>query len=151
MMSFCHLLRVGPSVDIDDEGVFLGLGEVGRKIKTNLTTYYIKLVWDLFTKGSNVMHVKYLGLVLAAIHRNVQIGHLRCKHSVIDCHPCWQETFGRDLTARSEESLALSTSRLILSFGFVSYMYTWQSSVASGATIQVIKVFQFSNKFCVMY
>ena len=76
---------------------------------------------DLFLKGSNV---KYLCLVLAAIHRNVQIGHLRYSQSVIDCHLCSQETFGRDLTARSEESLALSTSRLILVFGFVSYMYT---------------------------
>ena len=32
------LLGVGPSIDIDDEGVLLGLREVWRKIKTNLTT-----------------------------------------------------------------------------------------------------------------
>ena len=65
--------------------------------------------------------VNYLGLVLAAIHGNVEIGHLRYGQSVIHYS---RETFGRDLTARSEESLALSTSRLILVFGFVSYMYT---------------------------
>ena len=71
------------------------------------------------------MHVDYLGLVLAAVHRNVQIGNLGDKHSVIDCYSSnSQETFGRDLTARSEESLALSTRRLIRVFGFVSYMYT---------------------------
>ena len=71
------------------------------------------------------MHdVNYLGLVLAAVHRNVQIGNLRDKHSTINRHLGSQETFGRDLTARSEESFALSTSRLIRVFGFVSYMYT---------------------------
>ena len=42
----CHLLRVGPSIDIDDERVALGLGEVGRKIKTNLAT--LELVIFLF-------------------------------------------------------------------------------------------------------
>ena len=81
----------------------------------------------------------YLGLVFAAVDRNVQIGNLGEKHStkLIDQHLGWEETFGRDLTARSEESLALSTSRLILVFGFVSYMYTWSSSIARGARIQV--------------
>ena len=73
----------------------------------------------------------YLGLVFAAVDRNVQIGNLGEKHStkLIDQHLGWEETFGRDLTARSEESLALSTSRLILVLGFVSYMYTCKSRV----------------------
>ena len=75
----CHLLRVGPSIDIDDERVALGLGEVGRKIKTNLAT--LKLIMDLFLKVSDV---NYLGLVLAAIHGNVEIGHLRYGQSVSD-------------------------------------------------------------------
>ena len=39
-----HLLGVWPSIDIDDEGVALGLREVGRKIKTNLTKKLIGMI-----------------------------------------------------------------------------------------------------------
>ena len=120
-----HLLWVGPSVHVDDEGVALGLREVGRKIKTNLD-----IIGFVFGKGFQDSF-NYLGLVFAAVDRNVQIGNLGEKHStkLIDQHLGWEETFGRDLTARSEESLALSTNRLILVLGFVSYMYTCKSRV----------------------
>ena len=65
-----HLLGVGPSVHVDDEGVALGLREVGRKIKTNLD-----IIGFVFGKGFQDSF-NYLGLVFAAVDRNVQIGNL---------------------------------------------------------------------------
>ena len=47
-----HLLWVGPSVHVDDEGVALWLREVGRKIKTNLG-----IIGFVFEQGSKTLSI----------------------------------------------------------------------------------------------